>query len=132
MPRKNRIDISNRILDHVKQKQYRPARLGRLAEEIGVQKQDFNEFRIAVKELMKAGRVVLGGGDVVTLPTSGSTITGRYRGHARGFGFVVPESPVEHGDLFIPPGANLNAITGDIVAARITKKKQGGEGLRVE
>src|SRR4029079_13155190 len=55
-----------------------------------------------------------------------------FRGHARGFGFVVPESPVEHGDLFIPPGASLNAITGDIVAARITKKKQGGEGLRVE
>lgn len=132
MPRKDRHEITHRILEHVGQKEYRPKGVGKLARDIGVDHSEFNEFRIAVKELMRAGRVVLGSGDMVTLPTSAQTITGRFRGHARGFGFVIPESPAEHGDLFIPPNATLNAINGDIVVARITRRKEGSEGLRVE
>ncbi len=113
-------------------KTYRPVQLRRLAQTIGVHEHEFNEFRIAVKTLMKAGRIVLGANEAVMLPEGAKTIVGRFRGHARGFGFVIPESPAEHGDLFIPPGATGTAITGDIVAARITRRKNGGEGLRVE
>src|SRR5687768_8939394 len=94
-------------------KEYRPQRLRKLARSIGVEEEEYGDFRIAVKELMHAGRVIRGGGNLVTLPDSATTVIGNFRGHVRGFGFVVPESPTDHGDLFIPPGASMNAITGD-------------------
>ncbi|MCS7033104.1 MAG: VacB/RNase II family 3'-5' exoribonuclease, partial [Phycisphaerae bacterium] len=51
-------------------------------------------------------------------------ILGTYRHNRRGFGFVVPSDPVGHEDLYIPEGENGGAITGDIVAARITSRGQ--------
>jgi ribonuclease R len=81
---------------------------------------------------MKEGRVVRGGGDRVMLPDAADVVVGSYRGHEKGFGFVVPGSPTDHGDLFIPPGQSLDAITGDTVAARITRRGKGGDMTRVE
>ncbi|MBI4581296.1 MAG: ribonuclease R [Planctomycetes bacterium] len=125
-------ELSSRILRHVSDKQYRPQKIGRLARSMGIEHGEYSAFRAAVKELMKAGRVVLGGGNQVMLPDAAGVIIGRFRGHERGFGFVVPESLTEHGDLFIPPGASLNAITGDTVAARITRRGKAGDFSRVE
>jgi len=125
-------DISSRIIRHLSDRRYRPERLNKLARSMGLESGEMNAFRAAVKQLMKAGRVVLGGRNQVMLPQAPGLIIGRYRGHERGFGFVVPENPTEHGDLFIPPGASLNAITGDIVAARITRRGKRGDDSRVE
>jgi ribonuclease R len=125
-------DISKRILQHVTSKEYRPQHVQRLARSMGIEQTEYTAFRSAVKELMRAGRVVLGGNNQVMLPEDPGLIIGRYRGHERGFGFLVPESTTAHGDLFIPPGASLNAITGDTVAARITRRGKGGDESRVE
>ncbi len=125
-------DLPGRILRHLGDKLYRPEKVRRLAQSMGVESGEYSEFRAAVRELMRAGRVVLGGRNQVMLPETPGTIIGRFRGHERGFGFVIPEDPVEHGDLFIPPGAGLNAITGDTVAARITRRGKRGDDSRVE
>ena len=131
MPRQPE-DMSRRILEYVSSKQYRPEHMQRLARSLGIDQTEYSVFREAVKELMRAGRVVIGGNNQIMLPDRPGLIIGRYRGHDRGFGFLVPESPTEHGDLFIPPGASLNAITGDTVAARITRRGKGGDETRVE
>ena len=50
-------------------------------------------------------------------------VVGRVQTHPRGFGFVIPDRPVEGvtGDIFIA-GANLNqAIHGDRVVARVER-----------
>ena len=57
---------------------------------------------------------------------SATVITDKFSGQSKGFGFVVPDSPTDHGDLFIPPPATGGAITGDTVAARITRRAPGG------
>ncbi len=124
--------MSSRILRHVSSKSYRPQRLRKLAREIGVEEEEYGAFREAVKTLMRAGRVIRGGGNSVVMPDRPGVIIGRFRGHQRGFGFVVPESPTEHGDLFIPPGSTLDAITGDTVAARVTRRGRRGEESSVE
>lgn len=125
--------LSDRILRHLGRKDYRPQRPRKLARAMGLEEEEYGSFRAAVKELMRAGRVVLGGGNNLMLPAAGTgTIIGSFRGHQRGFGFVVPASPTEHGDLFIPPGASLGAITGDTVAARITRRGKGGDDARIE
>ena len=115
-------DISTRILRHMRQKDYRPQRVKRLAKTMGVEESELDSFRQAVKTLMKAGRVVRGASNCVMLPDVSDVIVGQFRGNVRGFGFVVPEAPGDHGDLFIPPPATLNAMTGDTVSARITQR----------
>ena len=99
---------------------------------MGVDQTEFAAFREAVRTLMKEGRVVRGGGDRMMLPDAVDVIVGSFRGHQKGFGFVVPGSPTDHGDLFIPPGKTLDAITGDTVAARITRRGKHGDMSRVE
>ncbi|MCL2639561.1 MAG: RNB domain-containing ribonuclease, partial [Phycisphaerales bacterium] len=50
-------------------------------------------------------------------------VTGTYRQTMRGFGFVIPDEPRADGDLFIPAGENLDAVTGDIVVARVIARR---------
>jgi len=121
-------DISGRILAHVHGRDYRPQRPRRLARSMGIDEGEYPAFREAVKALMRSGRVILGGGSCIMPPQGGDRVVGRFRGHERGFGFVVPESPTEHGDLFIPPGRTLDAVTGDTVVARIVRSGERGFG----
>jgi len=50
--------------------------------------------------------------------------TGTYRQTMRGFGFVIPDEPRADGDLFIPVGENLDAVTGDIVVAKVIARRE--------
>lgn len=125
-------DLKGRILRHVSREDYRPERVRRLARSMGIEEKEYGEFRAAVKALMRAGRVVLGGRNCVMLPSAAGVLIGTFRGNPRGFGFVVPDSPTEHGDLFIPPGATGGAITGDTVEARITRRGKRGDASLVE
>jgi len=119
-------------LRHLGGKDYRPQRVRTLAQSMGINKGQYHTFRSAVKELMKAGRVVRGAGNNIMLPDAASTLIGTFRGNPRGFGFVVPESPADHEDLFIPPGSTHGAITGDTVAARISRRTRRGNEIKVE
>ena len=67
---------------------------------------------------------------VLMLPEMPGRVVGFFRQNPKGFGFVVPESPNAHGDLFIPPGAAGGAMNGDLVVARAKKRgKRDGQVL---
>jgi ribonuclease R len=118
--------IKNQILSRVKSSNYRPQKPRKLAKDLQLNSEEsYGAFREALRELMHDGRVVVGQGGVVVMPTertSRDEFTGTYRHNKRGFGFVVPLDPSAHEDLFIPPGENAGAITGDIVRAKITSR----------
>jgi len=120
--------LQERIIEHLRSEQYRPLRPRRLARQLNVAGEEhYPAFREALRELMRQGRVVLGAGGDVVLPTQRSgrdEFTGTYRHNRRGFGFVVPLDPEAHEDLYIPPGENNGALTGDVVRARITSRGQ--------
>lgn len=129
--------FSDRILRAVHARGYRPQSLDELARALGVAGEEMGDFHAACKALMRNGRVVLGARNAVTLPEPSGRITGTFRGNPRGFGFVIPDSPNSHGDLYIPPGATAGAITGDTVSAQVKKRgKRDGrlmyEGMIVE
>jgi ribonuclease R len=121
-------ELQKQILEHLKSADYEPKKPRRLARELElVQGDQYHAFREALRELMHAGRIVLGGGGNVMLPsqhTSEDGIIGAYRQNKRGFGFVVPTDPAGRADLFIAEEDNGGAITGDIVRARITNREQ--------
>jgi ribonuclease R len=99
-----------------------PVRVADLAERLNIPGEDRGEFERAVHELASSGRVVMGEGganSLISLPAMGNRVIGVFRQTSRGFGFVIPDEPNAHGDLFIPAGENLNAVTGDFVAAKV-------------
>jgi ribonuclease R len=57
-----------------------------------------------------------------------AVVTGRLVAHRDGYGFVVPDRPVAgvDGDLFIPPPAMGDAMHGDRVEARVTRRAPDG------
>ncbi|HEX4053788.1 MAG TPA: ribonuclease R [Tepidisphaeraceae bacterium] len=119
--------LSTQILSHLKSERYRPLKPRPLAKEMRLtEEHQYHHFRDALRELMHAGRVVLGAGGSVMLPAQNMRpegIVGAYRQNRRGFGFVVPTDPDGHEDLFIAEGDNAGAITGDIVRAKITNRE---------
>jgi ribonuclease R len=73
--------------------------------------------------LVESGELVQTRGNRFGLPDRMHLVVGRMVTHPRGFGFVVPDRPLEDvkGDLFIA-GSNLNqAMHGDRVVARIER-----------
>ena len=116
------------IIKYLRSRDYQPVKVRQLARRIGVAGSEYTAFRDAVKRLRDDGRVVLGPGNVLCLPPMPATVVGTYRANPRGFGFVVPAEPNAHGDLFIGEGDSLDAVTGDVVAARVLKQgKRGGK-----
>ena len=88
------------------------------------------EQRVTVKRLLQklvdAGQLVQTRGNHFGLPDRMNLVVGRVQTHPRGFGFVVPDKPLDgvSGDIFIA-GANLNQAThGDRVVARIEQRRE--------
>jgi ribonuclease R len=125
-------NLQEKIIEHLKSDEYRPQRPRKLARELNVHDDDqYHGFRNALRELMHEGRIVLGAGGNVLLPSQqprGDTFVGTYRAKKGGFGFVVPTDPTDREDLYVPKGANNGAISGDIVKAQVTNSRRGDEG----
>jgi len=122
--------FSQRIIRHISDSRYRPQPTRQLAHELAIDTQDLEEFTRSVQELIDQGRVLLGDSDLITLPPPGRVMIGTFRANPRGFGFIVPESPMEHGDLFVPQGQTLNAMTGDRVRAKVYHQPRRASGDR--
>jgi ribonuclease R len=94
--------FKKRIIKLLKHKEYKPLKLTKLAKTLGVATEDYPRFKSAFDELRQAGRVVIGSGNLITLPQMADKIIGTFRANPKGFGFVIPLEPTAHGDLFIP------------------------------
>ena len=120
--------IANRILGFLKEsknREYRPRKLARQLDLAG--DADYGTFRDALRELMHQGRVTLGAGGSVVLPTQKSStglIVGTFRQNRKGFGFVIPTDPTSHEDLYIPSGFANGALSGDVVSAKIVSSRR--------
>lgn len=122
--------FAERILKIVQAKGYKPRGLHELAEAIGVGEDEQGDFHAACKALTKTGRIVLGSRNAVMLPEPPGRLFGSFRANPRGFGFVIPEVPNAHGDIYVPANASGGAMTGDRVAVDVRKRgKRGGKML---
>jgi len=118
------------IVKLLRRRDYEPLKLSQVAKALGVSSEDYAEFKRAFEELRRAGHVVLGGRNLVSLPAMSGRVIGTFRANARGFGFITPLEPNAHGDLFVPPERGAGAMTGDIVAARVRRKGKRGEQMQ--
>ncbi len=118
------------IMKYLADRDYQPLKPRQLARSMGVSEEDYGTFRDAVKQLRDSGRVVLGAKNALMLPEIQGRLVGFFRANPRGFGFIVPETPNAHGDLFVPPDSTGGALTGDLVVARVRRRgKRDGHAV---
>jgi ribonuclease R len=106
--------FTSRILDHLAREDGRQADVHELARAMRATGDEKDVLRESIKALVDEGRIEASG-DRVRLPSIGAEVVGIYRSTRRGFGFVIPASPVREGDVYIPLGAAKGAISGDTV-----------------
>ena len=111
-----------KIIGLLKHADYQPVKLGQLAKTLGVDAERYPYFKEAFDQLRGAGHIVMGTGNLVSLPSLAGEIVGTFRANPKGFGFIVPREANSHGDLFVPPSATGDAMTGDIVVAKVRRQ----------
>ncbi|MEX0777311.1 MAG: VacB/RNase II family 3'-5' exoribonuclease [Phycisphaeraceae bacterium] len=119
--------FEHRLLSHLKDRRYRPTRMEELAEDLGIQADELEEFGRSVQKLIDDGQLVIGRSETVVLPPMGGELIGSFRKAERGYGFIVPDSPVGHGDLFVPAPYTAGAMTGDHVRAKVVHEPRRGK-----
>jgi len=116
-----------RLLDHLTHRGYVPTDGAELAKQLRIPREDLEEFEDSLAHLVADGKLEIGKDERYRLPDFGDEVVGTLKLHPRGFGFVEPDSPTRHGDLFIPGGMTGNAVTGDRVRATVSRR-DGGRG----
>lgn len=119
------------IAELIGSKEYRPMKFREMAALLQVPKEDRDELRTILEELLAEG--------VVTVDTHGKykklsdqVMVGIFAGTQRGFGFVTVEG--EDSDIFVPEAATGGALHGDKVQVQVSGKQTGKrrEGLIVK
>ncbi len=112
----------DRLIKHLQHDRYEPSTADRLADDLGIAPDERKDFIDAVHVLEDHGEIVFVGQDnAVALPQVASEIVGSFRSHPKGFGFILPDEVSREGDLFVPPGQTMEALTGDRVRAQVYK-----------
>jgi len=118
----------SRLLTHLGHETYTPAPPEVVARDLRVPTDEFPEFMQAIRALADGGDIVYSKDHNLTLPKMGDEVVGTLRKNVKGFGFIKTSKPTIHGDLFVPPDAMLDALTGDTVRAKVVQSRRGDDG----
>src|SRR5918994_3799641 len=119
------------LLKLIRDKVDHPSTPRELLQRLKIPHEQRATFKRLLGQLVSAGHLVQTRGNRYGLPDRMNLVVGRITTNPRGFGFVVPDRPLEEvaGDIFVA-GSNLNqAMHGDRVVARIERvTNRGAEG----
>ena len=113
------------IVQYIAEHPDRPLKARALSRELAITESDYRDFRTLTREMLSDGRLIQGPGRTLVLPEAESHVQGTFHDAGRGYGFIsVAGRPT---DLYVPRGRKKEARDGDIVLARIVKRKARGE-----
>jgi ribonuclease R len=124
--------IENSILNHVNKRDYRPVKPRVLARKLGLSGV-YDNFKKALRDLVKAGRVEFGKDHAVRPVGEHGTVVGVFRKGSGDFGFVRPHAVdgTVGAEIYIAERDIGDASTGDEVVVRIRSMTgRGGRGPR--
>jgi ribonuclease R len=114
------------ILAQMRDRVHHPAGVRELLQLLKVPREQRASFKRHLQSLVESGDLIQIRGLRFGLPEKMDLHVGRLQTHPGGYGFVVPERPLDSGDIYIA-GPHLNdAMHGDRVVARIERLKEGG------
>src|SRR5882724_641583 len=117
-------DLTQTILAAVARKSYQPLKPKALARKIGVPAEQYTDFRRALRDLIKQGRVVLGKNHTIRPAQASGTVAGTFHKTSAGYGFVRPHAVEGHvgPEVLVREGDARDAATGDQVLVRILRR----------
>ena len=121
------------LLKLIREKLDHPATPREMLQRLKLPRQQRPTFKKLLTDLVESGALVQTRGNRYGVPDRMNLVVGKIVTHPRGFGFVVPDRPLEDvkGDLYIA-GSNLNqAMHGDRVVARLERYTENGAEGRI-
>lgn len=120
-----------KLVSYMDEKSYKPLTAQELVSALDAE--DVQEFLDLLNKLEKEGIVVLTRKHRYGLPGKMGLIVGRLQGHSRGFGFVIPDNPMQR-DVYISINNMNGAMHNDRVMVRpifSAKGQSDGEVIRI-
>ncbi|WCN38224.1 ribonuclease R [Aneurinibacillus uraniidurans] len=123
------------ILTFMREQIYRPMTVRELEEAFGVDSaSSFKDFVKILNHLEDTGQIIRTRANRYGVPEKMNLIRGRLQGHAKGFGFVIPEEKGQQ-DVYVSSDDMHGALNGDTVLVRLNPNARGprleGEIVRV-
>ncbi|MCH2113722.1 MAG: ribonuclease R [Pirellulales bacterium] len=132
--------LTETLLRHVNDTNYRPVKPKVIAKQLGLENQDASRLKRAIKQLVKEGKLKYGPSHFVcaigaersvrSQSRSGKSakhLIGTFRRAQGGFGFVRPENTQaavgRDADIYIPANGAGDAANGDTVRLRLSGRK---------
>jgi len=118
---------SDQVLALMRERVHHPAGMRELLQTLKVPRDDRTSFKRHIKSLVASGELIQIRGHRFGLPEKMDLHVGRLQTHQAGYGFVLPERPLDSGGDIYVAGPHLNdAMHGDRVVVRIERIKEGG------
>lgn len=120
--------MSSDLLSQIRQKVHHPATARELMRVLRVPRDERHAFTRQLRTLADTGALIVVRGNRFGLPDRMDLVVGRLEGHSSGFGFVIPERPVEglQGDIYVSQANLQDALHGDRVVVRVERRREGG------
>lgn len=119
------------LIDYMDEKSYKPLTAQELINALEVS--DVEEFLALLNTMEKEGAIVLTRKHRYGLPEKMGLIVGRLQGHPRGYGFVIPDNPMQN-DVHVSLNHMNGAMHNDRVMVRPAYSSKGqidGEVIRI-
>src|SRR5204863_3540061 len=117
----------DQVLALMRERVHHPAGIRELLQLLKVPREERATFKRHLNALVASGDLIQIRGLRFGLPEKMDLHVGRLETHPAGYGFVVPERPLDSGgDIYIAGPQLAEAMHGDRVVARIERVKEGG------
>ena len=129
------MEIKKTVLEFMREEAYRPMDIQELVTVFDINGDEYRGFKKALKGMEKEGTIIRTEKDKFALPEKLGLVAGKLQAHARGFGFLIPETEGEK-DVFIPSSFMGGAMNGDKILVQVTRedkdgKKREGEVVKI-
>ncbi len=106
------------ILAHIESDGYSARTTERLAQDLGVPKEEWEDFEQELNELVKTGHIAPMKGGKWDDPARHGMMVGWLERKQRGFGFILPADESIEEDMFVAGRHQQGAMNGDLVLAK--------------
>jgi ribonuclease R len=117
------------LLDHITRLPHGRANFKQLVRELGAKGESRADLEVALSRLAARGELIeLRSGQYAAVSKTREFTAGRIHMHRDGYGFVIPDRPIEgiKGDIYIPTTSARRAMHGDRVLIRIARIERDG------
>src|SRR5262249_33275014 len=117
----------DQVLAMMRERVHHPAGMRELLQTLKVPRGERTSFKRHIKSLVASGDLIQIRGHRFGLPGKMDLHGGRLQTHPAGYGFIIPERPLDGGVVISVAGSHLNdALHGDRVVGRIDRMREGG------